>query len=177
MNNTTKKITETAMWIATAVVLDFLPLYKMPNGGSASLVMLPLFFMIYRLDFKYGILGTIGYGFINFLLDGAAYGLWSLILDYFVAFGVLTFSSIFKKKVNQGNIILFETGIFIGAFLRYVVHGIAGMILWESTFEYSFIIYNLPYMGISTLLCLIVGIFVYIPLFPKSKEFIKKFKK
>ena len=52
MKNTTKKITEAAMWIATSVVLDFLSFYKMPNGGSASLSMLPLFIMIYRFVFQ-----------------------------------------------------------------------------------------------------------------------------
>ena len=164
MRNTTKKITETAMWVATSVVLDFISFYKMPNGGSASLSMLPLFIMIYRLGFSYGLIGLFSYGFINFLFDGAAYGLLSLLLDYFVAFGVLIVASIFNKSVKRGNLLFFELGILVGAFARYIVHGISGILLWESTFFYSFIIYNLPYLGISTLLCLIIGLFIFKPI-------------
>ena len=125
MRNTTKKITETAMWVATSVILDFISFYKMPNGGSASLSMLPLFIMIYRLGFSYGLIGLFSYGFINFLFDGAAYGLLSLLLDYFISFAALIISVIFRNEVKKGKIVYFELGILIGAFTRYIIHGIS----------------------------------------------------
>ena len=77
---------------------------------------------------------------------------------------VLIISLVFNNYVKKGKIIFFELGIIVGAFARYIIHGISGMLLWESTFMYSFIIYNLPYLGISTLLCLIVGLFVFKPI-------------
>ena len=57
MNNSHRKVrmlTEGALCIALAEILSFLPLYKMPWGGSVDLAMLPVILYCVRWGFGPG---------------------------------------------------------------------------------------------------------------------------
>ena len=59
MNNSHRKVrmlTEGALCIALAEILSFLPLYKMPWGGSVDLSMLPIILFCVRWGFGPGTL-------------------------------------------------------------------------------------------------------------------------
>ena len=72
MNIRIRQMTETAILIALAVLLDLLfkaiPILKMPTGGSFSLTMLPLIINGYRNGLKWGIISGLAYAVINFAL-------------------------------------------------------------------------------------------------------------
>ena len=171
-----KEIVETAILVALAVVLDLLfkliPFFNMPEGGHISLGMLPIIVIGFRRGVKFGLAGGLIYAIINFMLDGIVWHVGSIFFDYLFAFTVLGLSGLFKnqaKKVWKMLII-----IFILCFIRYIFHGFSGVLFfaeyayipdylnWNVSVRalpwvYSFVIYNLPYMGISTILCMIVA--------------------
>jgi thiamine transporter ThiT len=63
----------------------------------------------------------------------------------------------------------------LAAFIRYLSHGISGVLIWGSytswfneaygtnvsPFIYSFVVYNLPYMAASLVFCILVGIIMF----------------
>ncbi len=163
----TKRITEIAVLIAVAAVLEavstFIPFLHMPQGGSASLGMLPVFFIAYKYGVKDGLIAGFIFGIFNFALGGFLIHWGSIIFDYFLAFTLLGAAGIYKGRAFNNNK-NFIKGILLGGFLRYLMHSISGVLFFsqyagpEGAFIYSFIFYNLPYMAISIILCIGIGL-------------------
>ncbi|HHX80957.1 MAG TPA: hypothetical protein GX692_07835 [Acholeplasmataceae bacterium] len=182
------KITETAILAALAVVFQlistFVPILKMPQGGSVSLSMLPIVVLALRRGPKYGVIGGLILGTLNLLVDiavgqGSFVLHWgSLFLDYFVPCGILGIAGIFKK--HRENLIFLTLAIALAGFLKYLSHSFSGILFFAeyarqlgyetpgAIFFYSFIVYNLPYNGFSTLISILVAIATHKVLF---KEF------
>ncbi len=166
----TRKMTEIAILLAVAAVLEaistFIPFLHMPNGGSVSLGMLPIFIIAYRHGLRSGLLAGFIFSLVNFMLGGLYIHWGSIIFDYTLAFTVIGFAGLFKKNAWDSSV-QFGLGIFVGGFLRYIMHGIAGVLFWGEyapegmgVYYYSFIWYNLPYMAASIVLCIIVGLVI-----------------
>ncbi|HEY8395526.1 MAG TPA: ECF transporter S component, partial [Bacilli bacterium] len=159
------KITETAILSALAVVLQLIstvvPILKMPQGGSLSLSMLPIVVLALRRGIKYGVIGGLILGLLNMAVDTAlgTFSLhWgSLFLDYLVACGLLGIAGIFQKKREKTVYLILA--IALSGFLKYLSHSFSGVLFFAEyakelgyetpawIFFYSFIYYNLPYMG------------------------------
>ena len=127
---------ECAMMLALAVVLSYVKIFTLPFDGSITLFsMLP----ICLISIKYGIgwgLGTaFCYSWFQILQGGVfAWGLTptmliaSLFLDYILAFTVLGLAGLFRKKGLLGM----EMGIVMVCALRFLVHFVAGVVLWAN---------------------------------------------
>lgn len=167
-------ISEGSICVALAIVLsvlsDLIPGLKMPNGGSFSLSMLPLFIFALRRGIVPGALVGFTYGIANFLIDGFIIHWGSIFFDYFIPFTLLgAIGGVFMKKATEGIIGYSVVAVLVGSFVRYVFHGLSGMIFFAdytpdgmSAFYYSFIFYNLPYMVVST-----VGALLFVVLLHK----------
>lgn len=180
-----------AIMIALSAVLDFafkaIPLLDMPRGGSVTITMLPIVVAGVVCGPLYGVIAGVGFGIINcFLID--AYG-WlpsSFILDYVVGFGALGLVGIFRKQIYEGKKIYFVLGFIMVFLIRWIAAGISGVInfeIWGYTKEtleeifgagknstgyiylFSFFVYNFPYLSLSTLVCIIIGLIGYKPIF------------
>ncbi len=107
--------------------------------------------------------GGFVFGIINFALGGFLIHWGSIFFDYIFAFTVLGVAGIFRNTALINNR-SFIKGIALAGFLRYLMHSISGVLFFsqfagtEGAFIYSFIIYNLPYMTISVVLCIVVGL-------------------
>ena len=177
--NLIKSIVETGILVALAVVLDILfklvPVFNMPQGGHISLCMLPIIIIGFRRGLKFGLAGAILYAIINFMFDGFVWHVGSIFFDYIFAFGILGLSGLSFLRNSAKTIWKMCLIIFILCFLRYVFHGLSGVLFFAEyayipegynwtvsakalPWVYSFIIYNLPYMGISTIICIVVAI-------------------
>ncbi|MBE6627536.1 MAG: proton-coupled thiamine transporter YuaJ [Ruminococcaceae bacterium] len=131
---------ECAMMLALAVVLSYVKIFTLPFDGSITLFsMLP----ICLISIKYGIgwgLGTaFCYAWFQILQGGVfAWGLTptmliaSLFLDYILAFSVLGLAGLFRKKGYLGMI----SGVVLACALRFLVHFIAGVVLWANLEEF-----------------------------------------
>ena len=183
MNNITRRLTESALFIAVATVLSFVKI-DLPFGGGVTIVsMLPLIIISHRWGWKWGVFSAFVYGVIQLLfgLDNVGYATTFLtavgvvLLDYVIAYTMLGFSGIFDKpcgKTRKSVCI----GIAVTFFLRFVCHYITGVWIWggwmpdsfmnmtmTSPWLYSFL-YNGWYMLAELILTEIVANIIYAPL-------------
>lgn len=98
---TIREMSETAILIALAVVLDkFARIPIQANGGSINFSAIPLFIIAVRYGgFKGFIASSFIFGFITCLIDG--YGLQTYPFDYFVALSGYSIVGIFYNAVNN----------------------------------------------------------------------------
>ena len=175
-----RKLTETAILIALAIVIDqlckLIPFFNMPQGGHISVAMLAIMINGFRNGWKCGLLGGLSFGFLNWLIDGRVLHIGSIFFDYFFAFTVLGFSGLFQKQGK--SLWKFCLIIFLLCTCRYLFSSFSGVLFfkeyakvpdnlnWKLEGEalywiYSFVIYNLPYLGLSTFFCIVVGVVLH----------------
>ena len=171
-NLTLRALVEGAVFVALAQVLSYLKLFELPQGGSITVAMLPIFLYCARWGFGPGLLASFVYSVLQLLLDGAyAWGWQSMLGDYIVAFTVLGFAGLFHKQKNGLYI-----GTVVGSLARFLVHYLVGVWVWgeympdrffgmtmTTPWFYSFL-YNGSYMLIDMVLCLILAALLYKPL-------------
>ena len=169
---TLRALTEGAVMVAAAQVLSMIKLFELPQGGSISLAMLPVFLYCARWGFGPGMLVSFAFGTLHMLLSGAyAWGWQSILGDYIVAYSALGLAGLFHKQ-EKG----FFTGAVAGSLGRFLVHYLVGVWVWgeympeeffgltmTTPWFYSFL-YNGSYMLIDMLLCLLVGAALWKPL-------------
>lgn len=160
-------VAEASVMAALAVVLSLvskmIPGLQMPNGGSFSLSMLPLFVFALRRGSFAGLVTGAVYGLVNLLTDGLILHWGSIFFDYILPFALLTgVAGLFKKQAEKGLVIFTVLAVILGGLVRYVFHGLSGVIFFAEYADganpwfYSFIIYNLPYMLVSTVGSLVI---------------------
>ena len=167
MNLKTKRITESAMLLAVAIVLElvskmFIP--EMPFGGQVTLVsMLPVVLISYRHGVKWGLVAGVTYALLEMALGAktvaAAFqpgyfgdGIMLLnafimcVLDYLVAFTVLGLGGIFRDRIEKpGTALLAGSLVALGA--RYLAHIASGYILFAGWAEWFFTQEGFPAWG------------------------------
>ena len=156
---------EGAILVAMAQVLGYLKLFELPQGGSITVGMLPIFLYCIRWGFLRGMLASSAYAVLQLIFDGAyAWGWQSMIGDYLLAFMVLGVAGAFWKQKHS-----FFIGATVGSLARFMVHLVVGATIWAaympdsffgmtmtSPWLYSFL-YNGSYMAIDYLLILLIG--------------------
>ena len=157
--------------VALAQILSFLKLWELPQGGSVTLSMIPIFLFAVRWGAKNGLLGAFVFGVLQLIFDGGFAITWqSMLGDYILAFGVLGFSGFFSKK--KGGIFI---GTVVGSAARFLVHYVIGATIWAEYMPDSFfgmtmrtpwfysLLYNGIYMLLNMVACLVVFAVLYIP--------------
>lgn len=160
----TRMVAEAGILIALALVLGLIKPYELPNGGSISLEMLPLFLFCVRWGVGPGLIGCTAFGVLQvFIQPTVGYGWLSILLDYIVAPIPVALAGLGKGR--PGGI---YWGSALGAAGRFLVHFISGVTIYRilaptallgTTFDdpylYSFV-YNISYIGIDLILCLAI---------------------
>lgn len=167
-----RMLVEGAIMVAIAMALSFLPIFRLSNGGSIDLAMVPVLFFAVRWGLGPGLLAGFVFGALQIITEGAiAWGWQSILLDFLVAYTPLGLAGIFKGK---------PWGIFAGTVLgcagRFVVHFISGITIYAilvptELFQVSYtspwlysVIYNGAYMLPATVLCMVVFGLLYRPM-------------
>ncbi|MFC0301600.1 energy-coupled thiamine transporter ThiT [Virgibacillus soli] len=175
---------EVALFTALAFILDNVPFLKFKiwgNGGSISLVMIPIFLIAFRWGLKGGLLAGFLLGCLKLLFGGYILNPFQVLIEYGLAFTVLGFAGIFARKISEAvkdrqiktYLSYITAGIILGSVLRFLCHLFAGVIFWaESTpdgwnyWAWSFM-YNISYMLPSTIIC-VLGTFLLFNQQPKA---------
>lgn len=190
--NHIRNLTLSAIFVALSTVLSLIKIWKMPLGGSVTLLsMLPIVLLSCMLGIKWGLGSAFVYSLIQLALGIALDGLlgWGLtpvmligtvLLDYIVAFTVLGISGIFRKRGTLGVCI----GAALTLVLRFLSHFLSGFIIFKnleqfevfgSVFASRPILYSLCYNGLymlPELIITVVGIALLIST-PQIKKLIK----
>ncbi len=167
MKNKTKRLTESAMLLAVAIVLElvakmFIP--EMPFGGQITLVsMLPVVLISYRHGMRWGFVASFTYALLEMALgaktvsaaflpgyfgDGAMIvnALLMCLLDYVLAFTVLGLGGLFRDRMeNRGAALACGSLVALGA--RYLCHIASGYILFSGYAEWYFTQEGFPAWG------------------------------
>jgi thiamine transporter len=167
MSVKTKRITESAMLLAVAIVLEFMAklfIPELPFGGQITIVsMLPVVLISYRHGLKWGFVASLTYSLLEMAIgmktvsaaflpgyfgDGAmiANALLMCALDYVLAFSVLGLGGIFRNRIkNAGMGLMCGSLVALGA--RYLCHIASGFILFSSYAEWFFTQEGFPAWG------------------------------
>lgn len=167
-----RALCEGAIMVALATALSYVKLFELPQGGSVCIGMLPIFVYCFRWGWKESFLASFAYGLLQLIFDGAyAWGPWSMLLDYLLAFAVLGVAGFFWK--TKGGIFI---GTVVGCVCRFVVHFISGITIYRiyepveifyhtytNPYLYS-AAYNGSYVAIDMVLCLVIFALLYKPM-------------
>lgn len=162
----TRKLTECGIAVAMAAVLSFVTVWKMPQGGSVSLVMVPLFIAAKRHGALCGTVCGAVYGLLALMLDGMVYHPLSVIFDYILAFGALGVAGLFGK--NPRGMVL---GTVSGTALRFLSSTLSGWIVFA---EYAPagqnpLVYSLVYQATYLVPEMLLSVLVLLLLYKKAK--------
>ena len=168
----TRALVEGALFLALAQVLSYLKLFELPQGGSITLSMLPIFLFCARWGFGPGMLTSFAFSVLQLILDGAYAWSWQSILgDYIIAFTLLGLAGAFHKR--KGG---FFIGTAVGCAARFLSHYITGATVWAEYMPDEFFgitmhspwfysaLYNGSYMLVDLLLCILVAALLWQPL-------------
>ena len=167
-----RALCEGAIMVALAQVLSMLKLWELPQGGSVTIGMLPIFLYCARWGFGPGMLASTAYAVVQLIFDSAfAYGWQSIIGDYLVAFAVLGVAGVFSRS-KLG----FFWGTILGCVARFLVHYVVGATVWAEYMPETFFgmtmhspwfyscLYNLAYMLPNIIITLAVLALLWKPL-------------
>ena len=158
MQNKTQRLTESAMLLAVAIVLElvsklFIP--EMPFGGQVTLAsMLPVVLISYRHGVKWGLVAGVAYAFIQMAIGAktvaAAFqpgyfgdgrmlvnAVIMCILPYVLAFILLGLGGIFRNSLKRPGAAL-ACGSILALGARYLAHVLSGYILFAGWAEWFF---------------------------------------
>ncbi len=157
-----KKIAFIAIFIAIGIIFEILAslIFRMPQGGSVSLVMLPLVIIGYKYDVKTTIMSGILIGILQGIFIPPIFvSFVQYLLDYVLAFGFLGLGCIFIKNKDKRLALKLDLGILLSYALRYISHVISGAIYFgEYAGNKQVILYSMAYSATTLLTQLIVAL-------------------
>lgn len=153
-----KKIALCAVMIALGTVLSTIKIDAPLGGGITILSMVPVAFLSCMLGLGWGFAAAFVYSAIQLFLSMGDVMSWGLsvgaivatfLIDYILAYTVLGFSGILKKKGAWGIV----AGVAFATFLRFLCHYFTGVYIfdiwmpesWNNEWLYS-LCYNGAYM-------------------------------
>lgn len=167
MSKNVRRLTESAMLMAIAIVLELLSKMFIPSspfGGQITAVsMLPIVLISYRHGMKWGFVASFTYALLEMAIGaknvGAAFlpgyfgdgamvfnAILMCFLDYIAAFTVLGLGGAFRNLVKKPGL-----GLMLGSILalgaRYVMHIASGFILFSAWAESYFTQDGFPAWG------------------------------
>jgi thiamine transporter len=167
---------ECAILLALSIVLSFVTIWKMPMGGSITLLsMLPVMLVGVKHGLKWG-LATGGVFAAFQLVQGIASGevfvyctTWVTVLlvaafDYILPFASLGLTGLTSSKNGKFNLIVTNVVFALLIAFRFVCHFITGFTIWGQwapegmgKFGYS-LLYNGGYLSIELILTVAVSL-------------------
>ena len=167
MKHQTKRLTESAMLIAMAVVLELVSkmvIPEMPFGGQITMVsMLPVVLISWRHGVKWGLTAAFGYALIEMAIgtktvaaafqpgyfgDGTQIvnALLMCLFDYVLAYTALGLGGCFRNRIRKPGVSLLW-GSVLALGMRYLAHIFSGYILFSGWAEWFFTQEGFPAWG------------------------------
>ncbi|MCX8007578.1 MAG: energy-coupled thiamine transporter ThiT [Coriobacteriia bacterium] len=173
-------LVEIALVVALAAVLNAIKLWRMPQGGTFSLGMLPLFVLAIRRGPVVGIAAGALYGVVDFFVDPYPPVHWiQYALDYPVAYAGVGLAGLFSKHVRGAAssrrrwAVLVTAAVATGAVARYAAHVLSGVVFFsEYAGETPALLYSLGYnlyVPVSAAACLAAALLV-LPALPDTER-------
>ncbi len=158
---TARMLATGAVCIALSVLLAAIRLYRLPNGGSITPAsMLPLFVFAWIYGVPAGISAGLVHGILQLTMGAYVLHPMQFMLDYILPFSLLGFAGLFSRMDIKG----LWAGIWVGGFLRFLMHVLSGVLFFASyapegqtPLVYS-ILYNGSYMLPDLVICMLIAV-------------------
>ena len=155
-------IAKAAICVALAYILSMIKIFRMPMGGSVTLVaMYPLILFCVAFGPLEGLLIGCVYGLLQLLIDPYVIHPMQLLVDYPLAFAALSLSCI-VRVLPIGERWKLPAAVLLGYIGRYAMAVLSGVVFFaeyageQGAMAYS-LIYNLSYLGPEALVCMVVA--------------------
>lgn len=156
-------IAKAAICIALAYVFSMIKVFRMPMGGSVTLVsMLPLILFAVAFGPLEGVLIGCVYGLLQLLIDPYVIHPMQLLVDYPMAFAAVTLACV-STILPLPRRAKLPTAVLLGYLGRYIMAVISGAVFFaeyageQGALVYS-LVYNLSYLGPEAILCMAVAL-------------------
>ncbi len=147
-------LAEIAVAAALSTVLSFITIWRMPQGGSVNLEMLPILFIAFRWGGVPGLLTGLVHGLLQLITGPYIVHPAQLILDYPLAYTLLGLAGFIPVFTAAGKIKSFSMilALILGGGARLFSHILSGVIFFahlapegQNPWVYSFI-YNISHL-------------------------------
>lgn len=172
----TRRLAYCAMAMALAYVTSYIRVFKLPYGGSVTLLsMLFIVLVANWYGVRTGALVGFAYGILQFLQEPYFLTLFQVCCDYVLAFAALGLAGLFRGKKNS-----LLTGYIAAVLARGVFHSIGGYLYWMDYMPENFplalrnlypIIYNYSYLLAEAAVTVLV---IKIPAVEQALERVRK---
>ncbi|MEJ6527107.1 MULTISPECIES: energy-coupled thiamine transporter ThiT [unclassified Exiguobacterium] len=170
---------EISLFAALGLIFDLLIPYRLPQGGSISLAMLPIFVMAFRHGLKGGLATGALVGTLQLLFGAYIFTPVQFLLDYTVAYGLVGMAGVFAGRVKQaasnGATKTLATylvlGALLGSMLRYAAHVISGIVFFAEYAEGPVVAYSLGYNATYMAPSFVISAIVLVLLFTTAPRF------
>lgn len=134
-------VSEIGLTVALSAVLGLLTVWQMPQGGSVSFVMLPLFVLALLRGPLVGISAGALYGIVDLMLKPYLFHPAQVLLDYPVAFAACGLAGVFaarygalagQQRWGSATWSALVPAIALGAAGRYLAHVLSGVVFFSS---------------------------------------------
>ena len=175
----TKCIALAGITVAMSFGLSYVTLWKMPQGGSITLIsLLPIMIFSNIYGTKKGVLVCFIYGVLQAIQDPWLIHPAQFLLDYPVAFAAIGLSGAFNriKALNKLPQVTFLLGGLLGGSLRFISHVLSGVFAFATyAGDMNPWVYSMAYNSfvfIDIALVLVIGAIIY-----SSKSFMNEVNK
>ncbi len=178
----TRKVLESALLIGVSLVLNEIARFNSTwiYGGSVTLgSMIPLVMLCWRWGTRQGLFSAFVFSLLQLFLGmkNVMYGRNVLqmaliaLLDYVLAYTVIGLAAA-PRRIIKNELVALGAGIVMVCALRFLCHFISGWLIWNALWPndkglsgmvYS-LLYNGGYMLPETLIALVIGILLFMPL-------------
>lgn len=155
-------IAKAAICVALAYILSMIKIFRMPMGGSVTLVaMYPLILFSVAFGPLEGLLIGCVYGLLQLLIDPYVIHPMQLLVDYPLAFASLSLACVAKLLPLKKRWKL-PAAVLLGYIGRYAMAVLSGVVFFaeyagdQGAMAYS-LLYNLSYLGPEALVCMVVA--------------------
>lgn len=149
--NNTQTIVVSALLVALSIALNQIVLFRMPQGGSISLLgMLPIVACAYFFGTRRAVMCGMCVGVLDLIFNPYVIHPVQMLLDYPLAFGAIGFAGIIFKFKKDGII----PSYILGIFCRYIVAVLSGVIFFSAYAPEGFngltwsLWYNITYIAV-----------------------------
>lgn len=155
-------IAKAAICVALAYILSMIKIFRMPMGGSVTLVaMYPLILFSVAFGPLEGLLIGCVYGLLQLLIDPYVIHPMQLLVDYPLAFASLSLACV-AKVLPLNDRWKLPAAVLLGYIGRYAMAVLSGVVFFaeyagdQGAMTYS-LLYNLSYLGPEALVCMVVA--------------------
>ena len=133
MKKRTVLLTEISICVALALVLDFIKIWRAPQGGSVNLAAVPIIVLAFRRGLTPSLTAGGLLGLLKIFIGGYVVHPLQAILDYPLAFLLLGLAGIFFSLFQQKNkrVLAIILGTILSFAGRFACHFLAGVIYFS----------------------------------------------